>query len=406
MRRALFAALLSAALPAAAVDDPVLAQVDALVVQAFYSPDVLRERDWPAHVRSADRRLKRARDSAARTTVFRELLASLHTSHTEYFPKSDPRRADLAAIFARVLADPTHCPHESPDPPPPIDRTGIGVWWREIDGSWYAAGVYVDGIAANAGLRVGDEVVTANGAPFAPVDSFAGRAGEHVALRVRRARGAEPIAIDVVPQVEQPLAQHAQATRASARLIERDGRKIAYVHLWSGVGDAPAAARDAIRLLNQQSPHAWILDLRDGWGGVPPDFVSVFDTRVPSLVTRPRDGEPFFFDGQIRVPAAVLVNEGVKSGKEVLAHAIRKHHLATLVGSTTPGALVAGTAYCLPDGALLYLAVGTTTIDGEVLEGHGVTPDVVVPFDVRWANGADPQLDAAIGLLMKKVPNE
>lgn len=396
-------ALALAAGSAAAAEDPVLERVDAIVTQAFYSPDVLRERGWAKRVARADRQLARAKDTAARTAILRELLASLRTSHTDYFAQDDPRHADLAAIFARVLADPARCPHESPEPPPPVARTGIGAWWKQVDGRWFAASVFDGGIAQKAGVRSGDEIVTADGKPFEPVTSFAGRAGEHVALGVRHSRIAKLDTIVVVPQVEQPLALHAAATRDSARIVERGGKRIAYVHLWSGVGDAPAAAREAIRTLNAKSPDAWILDIRDGWGGVPPDFISVFDTRVPVLVTTPREGEAFHFDGQLRQPTVVLVNEGVKSGKEVLAHAIRKHRLATIVGSATPGALVAGTAYCLPDGALLYVATGITTIDGEVLEGHGVTPDVVVPFEQRWANGADPQLDAALELLAKET---
>jgi carboxyl-terminal processing protease len=392
-------ALLLASTANASPDDPVLARVDALVAQAFYSPAVLRERGWDAQVARADRRLRGGRSTAERAAVFRALLASLRTSHTEYFAADDPRHADLAAIFARVLADPARCPHESPDPPA---RTGIGAWWREIDGRWFVSSVFDGGIAQRAGLLRGDEVVSADGDPFAPVASFAGRAGQPVKLGVRRERRGNVATIEVVPEVEQPLALHAAATRDSARIIERGGRRIAYVHLWSGVGDAPAQARDAIRTLNARSPDAWILDLRDGWGGVPPDFVSIFDTRVPALVTTPRAGEPFHFDGQIRVPAAVVVDDSVRSGKEVLAHAVRRHDLATLVGSATPGALVAGTAYCLPDGALLYLATGTTTIDGQVLEGRGVQPEIHVPSDLRWASGADPQLDAALEHLARR----
>jgi len=39
------------------------------------------------------------------------------------------------------------------------------------------------------------------------------------------------------------------------------------------------------------------------------------------------------------------------------------------------------------------------TVDGEVLEGRGVAPDVVVPFDVRYSDGEDPQLERALEIL-------
>jgi len=50
----------------------------------------------------------------------------------------------------------------------------------------------------------------------------------------------------------------------------------------------------------------------------------------------------------------------------------------------------------LPDDSLLVLAVADVTVDGGRLEGKGVEPDVTVPFDIRYANGRDPQFDAAV----------
>jgi carboxyl-terminal processing protease len=40
--------------------------------------------------------------------------------------------------------------------------------------------------------------------------------------------------------------------------------------------------------------------------------------------------------------------------------------------------------------------VNALRVDGHVLEGLGVTPDVLVERSVPYANGADPQLDRAI----------
>jgi carboxyl-terminal processing protease len=48
---------------------------------------------------------------------------------------------------------------------------------------------------------------------------------------------------------------------------------------------------------------------------------------------------------------------------------------------------------------VLYLASAAVTVDGDVLEGKGVAPDVAVPFDLRYAAGRDPQLEAALRAL-------
>jgi carboxyl-terminal processing protease len=57
----------------------------------------------------------------------------------------------------------------------------------------------------------------------------------------------------------------------------------------------------------------------------------------------------------------------------------------------------------LSNGCLLLLAVADVSVDGERLEGHGVTPLVAVPFDIRYAQGNDPQLARAIGLMSRTV---
>jgi carboxyl-terminal processing protease len=70
-----------------------------------------------------------------------------------------------------------------------------------------------------------------------------------------------------------------------------------------------------------------------------------------------------------------------------------------VIGETTAGALLAGTAFVLSDGSLLILAVNDADVDGERVEGKGVAPTIPVPFDIRYAAGKDPQLDKAIEVL-------
>jgi C-terminal processing protease CtpA/Prc len=52
---------------------------------------------------------------------------------------------------------------------------------------------------------------------------------------------------------------------------------------------------------------------------------------------------------------------------------------------------------------LLYLAVADVLVDGQRLEGIGVEPDILVPFDRRYADGNDPQLNRAIAVAATAV---
>ena len=88
---------------------------------------------------------------------------------------------------------------------------------------------------------------------------------------------------------------------------------------------------------------------------------------------------------------------------DIFAAAFKKAGI-TLVGTETAGDVVAGRGFLLPDDSLLVLAVADVLVDGERLEGNPVQPDIMVPFDIRYANGADPQLDAALEALMTRLP--
>ena len=75
--------------------------------------------------------------------------------------------------------------------------------------------------------------------------------------------------------------------------------------------------------------------------------------------------------------------------------------LGELIGHRTEGAVLAATAFLIGDDGLLLLAVEDVLVDGQRLEGVGVTPTIEVPFDWRYAAGGDPQLDRAVQVLAR-----
>jgi carboxyl-terminal processing protease len=383
-------------------DADVLAQVDRLVRAKFYSTDVLRSRGWDRQVAAA-RAAWAGASPARRHLLLAELVASLRTSHTEYFAPDSPRHAQLLAIFESNLAtNKEACPDPGKVLPMPIEVADAGVWWLERDGRWFVGGVLDDGPAKLAGLVLGDEVVTADGKPFQPVTSLAAGPARPVKLGVRRTRGGPLRTIALRPRRIAPQAAFRSALTASARIIERGAHRVAYVHVWSWTGPVMhEALEDAIATLNQQQPTGFVIDIRDGWGGASPHFVGIFHRDVPVLAATTRDGTTYVTDPHIRVPAVLLTNRGSKSGKEVIAHAVKKHRLARIVGEPTGGAVLPGGPFCLDNGAVLYLARSKLTVDGEVLEGKGVAPDVLVPFDIRHAAGRDRQLEAALDELTR-----
>jgi carboxyl-terminal processing protease len=390
----------SAVPPAPAPGKPpvsVLEEVASIVEQSFYSAARLEQVGWTAALARARASYARASDAAARTSSIRELLAALGTSHTSLYPRDDPGYWALASIFEPAL--PRLCAKERL-PELPVTRDDIGVFWKQVGGGWFVAGVYAGGPAAKAGLKVGDQVLTAEGNPFSPVQSLAGKAGKPVAIQVKRARDGAPLALEVTPRATRPHEEFRQASAESFRIIDHRGTRIAYVHIWAWTGgEIQQALLEMIARANAQAVDGFILDLRDGWGGAATHYLSVFFRDAPVLESINREGKSQAFDYQIRKPAVLLINGGTRSGKETIAYGAKKHGLARLVGERTAGAVTFGQPFCLSDGSLMLLAVADARVDGERLEGRGVSPDIEVPFELRYADGRDPQLDRALEVL-------
>lgn len=98
----------------------------------------------------------------------------------------------------------------------------------------------------------------------------------------------------------------------------------------------------------------------------------------------------------------VLVDANSESGAEALARVLQINHRGLIVGGpTAKHVLGVEVEEPLADGGLLRVAtLDMRDANGELLEGRGVTPDVIVsrtPADI--ARGRDPQLRAAIALL-------
>ena len=100
-------------------------------------------------------------------------------------------------------------------------------------------------------------------------------------------------------------------------------------------------------------------------------------------------------------PVVVLINDGSRSGKEVLAYLFKKTGRGLLIGERTAGYATGGRKREISPDSFLYYAVGDMLIDGKRLEGVGVEPDIEVPFDIRFAAGKDVQLERAKDEMVK-----
>jgi carboxyl-terminal processing protease len=332
--------------------------------------------------------------------VINQLLDRLQTSHTHYYTPDDVEYYHLADIFS---AGPLGMELLPQFPDGVVRYNGIGVFTRKIDGKWFVVGAIHGGPAALAGIQRGTEIVSVDGRPFEPTGSFRGKAGVPVDIVIQAtADPNERRSVRLTPAEIRPHAFLLQAMKDSMHIIESGGKKIGYVRIWSYAGSQfHELLVEAVTTGSLSHADALIIDLRDGWGGADPEYLQLFNRQIPRMVSIDRAEGRFVFDSHWRKPAALLVNEGTRSGKELIAYGFLKAKLGPVVGARTAGAVVAGTLIPIAPDGLLYLATRGVEVDGEVLEGRGVEPDVVVPWDLPYADALDPQLQRAIDLLSR-----
>jgi carboxyl-terminal processing protease len=176
------------------------------------------------------------------------------------------------------------------------------------------------------------------------------------------------------------------ATRDSMRIVPIGAHATGYFHLWAGAHPVfLESINAAMEAFESKRVDALILDLRGGFGGAGLEYLA-------KLKSSPHLSQ---------VPRYVLIDDGVRSGKEWLAATVRTEKLGTLVGSKTAGMFLGGAPHrFFDDKYLLYLAEHTFTPPGiGEIEGIGIEPDVAVDPCRAYCAGTDPQLDKAVELI-------
>jgi len=173
--------------------------------------------------------------------------------------------------------------------------------------------------------------------------------------------------------------------------------------------------RDALRQFVLSGSDKLILDLRGNPGGFLEASVEMASWFLPAgrvvLVEKHGEGSEDktyrshgydIFNDQLKM--AILVDRGSASASEILAGALREHGVARLVGEKTFGKGSVQELVPLPDNSSLKLTIAKWyTPQGHSISQNGLVPDLEVKMEeTDLTAGRDPQLAAAVDLLLKK----
>lgn len=270
-------------------------------------------------------------------------------------------------------------------------RPTFGFQVVQIGAGYFTLFVLEGGPAARAGIQPWERVVSIDGTPVdqsprfdwaqkdahlpvdrdPPIHLILGQENDEITVVLERVQG-EQRSVRLKAQPYSAL----EAARASARLVEVDGRKIGYVHFWfihsSGV---PEMLRDLFAG-NFANAEGLLLDLRGrgGNGVVVPDILQILS-------------------GWKR-PIVALIDRQSRSAKDALAYELKQRHLAVLVGERTAGAVIPASFAKVGEKTMLMFPSFTLGEYTDKLElKGGVVPDVVVERAGPYSAGNDPIFD-------------
>lgn len=414
----------SSAAEAAAVDapDPAPAEADAVepAVEAtplavvvldrvwaeakarIYPPRLATERFTDNVYESLRRHAERSESLESFAPRLNEFLLSLDVSHTQFYTDTEVNFYFFRSLFTTQDIEAPAIAH-------------LGLQGTPSPDGWIVREVF-DGLpAAQARVYRGDRLLTIDDLPFDPYLACNREGLEpEQPQQLRLARGGEEKALLVRCVRQNPNASMRDAMSASAKRFPMGELEVGYLHLWAGTHEQ-ILERFLELVAELADTDALVLDLRGGFGGAWYDYLDPFfanrdgyfdvtvETREGSEIVPP---EPRSNQAPYDRPMIVLINEGVRSGKEALAYQFQKSGRALLIGATTAGMFNAGMGLFVEpeEPYFLYLSVAESLLDGQRVESVGIAPDLEVPYSLSPALGDDdPQLRAALTILERML---
>lgn len=367
-----------------------LEEVWQTVRDRFYDKN-LNGVDWKRIGETYRSRLAAVKTRPEFAALVNQMLGELHASHTQYVTDDDMEYYMLPAVMSGDLQG-----HQVEN---------IGVMGQRAGGEYVVTAVMDGSPAEQAGIHSGDHLLTADGKPFTSAGSFHGKEGESVRVTLRREGENTPRTVTVTPVRQNILRAFLEATRKSARILDVQGKKIGYVHLWTMAHPSFHDALDRLVTTKLHDTDGLLLDLRDGYGGMPFGYEDVFSHPDIAWEQQGHGSEPSVQHLGYGKPMVVLINGGTRSAKEFLTYQLKVSHRATIVGSRTAGAFLGANIFPVGKDGLVELAVEGLRLDGKLLEGVGVSPDVPVESHASYTD-RDPQMARAEQVLLKVISQQ
>lgn len=298
---------------------------------------------------------------------------------------------------------------------------GIGATVEKPEGSDYILIVrpLPNTPAEAAGILPGDAILAVDGNDASGwtrdegVLRIRGPQGTQVELLIRHADGTEELITIVRDEIE--IASVSTDPLFQPSLTDAEGEAvtdIGYVYISQFTSRSPDELALIIEEFEATGVTAIIIDVRLNPGGLLRETTQIADMFLEEgvIVTQvDRDGREEVASataGQItKLPIVILQDEFSASGSELLAAALQENGRATVMGTDSFGKGTVNHVRPLSNGGAVYVSIARwLTPDRNLIEGRGVTPDIVVEFTLEDIEAErDIQVERAIEFLRDAV---
>ncbi len=260
--------------------------------------------------------------------------------------------------------------------------------------------------AEAAGVKAGDVILAVDGESIEGlsllevVQLIRGEKGTKVTLSLLHLRSSQPVSIEIERDI---------INLESVNLLMQVGR-IGHLRLSKFTGTTEEELKEALERFERSQGLGLVVDLRNNPGGLVSSVVDVTSHFIgDGLVLYSIDADGVRSDWRVKsggkaldIPIVVLVNEFSASASEVFAGAIIDNDRGTIIGRTTFGKGSVNQPYDLNDGSgIIFTTARWFTPKGVLIEGEGITPDVVLePLE---DDDDDLHLDRAIEILKDQI---
>ncbi len=279
---------------------------------------------------------------------------------------------------------------------------GIGVIIHTDDttGAITVVGLLDGAPAASAGIQPGDIFTAVNDTDVTGMNQtdlaalVRGAEGTDVKITVKR--GDQSIDFTI-------KRAHITVPNTESKVLADN---VGYIKLNQFTATARQDLDAALKAVDVNNRAGLILDLRDNPGGLLTAAIDIGSAFIKSGTVVTEDfgnGNTHTYNAtgayaDIKVPIAVLINEGSASASELLTGALQDDHLATVIGAQSFGKGTVQSWQDLVNGGGVRLTIAKwLTPTGRWIHKVGITPDIVIDWKPTTYDPTqdDPQLDAA-----------